>query len=238
MDPLWGCLFALSISVLVFQSIVPAGLQWRYMIPALPPIFALAAFLVCRLPDNWMRNAAYVLLLLSLLPGFPAVPHRTDLGIGDAMQAALRLMPNNNRALLLVSDGDSEGAAIGELVRMRNPSSDAFGVRGVRLLGRGGYNNQDYIPAYQSIDQVAAALRTYRLPLLLLRDPDRPGEWEHIKQVAQLVARYPDRFQLVWSGKGGELYRVTDNIGLPGNSDLLMELSAPHALGGGKVAAQ
>ena len=121
---------------------------------------------------------------------------------------------------------------------MRNPSSDVFGVRGVRLLGRGGYNNQDYIPAYKSIDQVAAALRTYRLPLLLLRDPDLPGEWEHIKQVAQLVARYPDRFQLVWSGKGGELYRVTDNIGLPGNGDLLTELSAPHALGGGKVAAQ
>jgi len=238
LDPLWGSLFALAISVLIFQSIVPAGLEPRYMIPALPPIIALAALLICRIQQDWMRKAGYILLLLLLLPGFPAIPRQVNLGVGDAVKEALRFIPSNNRALLIVADTIGENAAISELVRMRDPSSDVFAVRGVRLLGGGGYNNQDYVPRYTSLDEVAAVLRTYRIPLLLLRDPDKPGEWAHIKQMAQLVARDPASFQPVWAGKGATLYRLTDNAGLPGDAKILTDLSAPHALGGGETAGK
>jgi len=185
-----------------------------------------------------MRNAAFVILLLLLLPGLRTVPRRTDLGIREATETALRQMPNGNRALLVISDADGEGAAITELLRQRKPPSDVFGIRGVRLLGGGGYNNQDYEPLYQTIDQVAAALRTYRIPLLLLRDPNRPDEWAHIKQVADLVARHPGQYQLIWAGRGGKLYKVTENSGVPGEIKLLTELSAPHALGGGNAIAK
>jgi hypothetical protein len=238
LDPLWGSLFAMAISVLIFQSIVPAGLEPRYMIPAVPPMIALAALFICRIQQDWMRKAGYILLLLLLLPGFPAIPRQMNLGIGDAVKEALRFMPANNRALLIVAEAKGEGAAISELVRMRDPSSDVFAVRGVRLLGGGGYNNQDYVPRYTSLDQVAAVLRTYRIPLLLLRDQDKPDGWAHIKQVAQLVARDPDRFQLVWTGKGGRLYRLTDNIGVPGDGKMLTDLSAPHALSGGEAGGK
>lgn len=238
LDPLWGCLFALIVSVLIFQAAIPVALETRYVMPALPPLFALAALLVVQLPGNWARGAAFIVMLLLLLPGISAIPHRTDMGIREATETALRLMPANNRALLMVSDADGEGAAISELVRMRNPSAEVFGIRGVRLMGGGGYNNQDYVPLYKNLDEVAAALRTYRIPLMLLRDPERPRQWAHIKQVADLVARDPGRYQLVWSGKGGRLYKLTENFELPGETKLLTDLSAPRALGGGKVVSQ
>lgn len=46
------------------------------------------------------------------------------------------------------------------------------------------------------------------------------------------------RYQLVWSGKGGRLYKLTENFELPGETKLLTDLSAPRALGGGKVVSQ
>lgn len=237
-DPLWGSLFALAFSVLLFLAIVPVALDARYVMPAVPPLFALAAFAVSRFPSNWTRNAAFAALLLMLVPGILAIPHRASLGVSEAVETALRQMPRNNRALLVVSDDVGEGAAISELARLRDPSSEVFGVRGVRLLGGGGYNNTDYVPRYETANEVAAAIRTYRIPLLLLRDPNRPGEWAHIKQVADLVDRDPAQYQLVWRGVGGKLYAVTENIGRPGEGTLLTELSAPHALGGGKTLSR
>ncbi|MEO6022699.1 MAG: glycosyltransferase family 39 protein [Burkholderiales bacterium] len=238
LDPLWGTFFALIVSVLVFQAIVPVALEGRYILPALPPLFALAAFGVSRLPDYSTPKIVFIIMLVLILPGMWTVLARPHMGIREATETALREMPSNNRALLVISDPDGEGAAISELVRLRIPSSDVFGVRGVRLLGGGGYNNQDYIPLYRTLDEVAAAIRTYRIPLLLLRNPNRRGQWAHIKQVADLVARDPGRYQLVWAGKGGMLYKVTESYSMPGDRKLLTELSAPHALGGGNAASR
>ena len=232
-DPLWGSLFALIVSVLLFQAIIPVALDARYVLPALPPLFALAAFFVSRLSDGFIRSAAFAVLTLSLALGIRGLPHRAHLGVSEAAEFALHLMPRNNRALLVISDDLGESAAVSELVRLRKPFSDVFVVRGVRLLGGGGYNNRDYAPRYKTMEQVDRAIRTYRIPLLLLRDPGLPGEWAHIKQVAKLVDREHSAYQLVWSGKGGKLYIATKNLGLPGERELLTELSAPHALGGG-----
>lgn len=237
-DPLWGTLIALIISVLLFQAIIPVALETRYVLPALPPLFALATFAAVSLPNDRARYAAYIVMLLLILPGMRTVIPRTDMGIRKATETALRQMPSNNRALLVISDSDGEGAAISELVVKRNPSAEVFGVRGVRLLGGGGYNNQDYVPLYKTVDEVAAAIRTYRIPLVFLRDTIRPGQWAHIKQVADLVARDPGGYQLVWSGMGGKLYKVTENYSMPGDNKALTELSAPHALGGGNAASR
>ena len=237
LDPLWGSLFALIISVLIFQAAVPVALEMRYILPALPCLFALAALLIVQLPGHWMRSAAFAASLLLLLPAILAVPHRADMGVREGVEIAMRQMPANNRALLVVSDADGEGAAISELIRLRDRSADIFGVRGVRLLGGGGYNNQDYIPLYRSIDEVAAAINSFRIPLLLLRDPGRPRQWDHIKQVADVAARDPGQYQLIWKGKGGRLYKITENFTLPGESERLTNLSAPRALGGGKTAS-
>jgi hypothetical protein len=237
LDPLWGSLFALLASVVLFLAVVPVALDDRYVMPAVPPLCALAAFLTSRLPNRWMRNTAFVVLLLMLVPGTLAVPRRSAMGVREAVEAAMRQMPSNNRALLVVSDDVGETAAVSELTRLRHSSSEVFGVRGVRLLGGGGYNNSDYIARYKNASEVGVALQSYRIPLLLLRDPNRPGEWAHIKQVADLVDRDPSRYQLVWSGRGGKLYKLVDSYGQRGEDKLLTELSAPHALGGGKIVA-
>jgi hypothetical protein len=231
------CMAALLAAVCVFQTTVPSGIQDRYLAPALPPLLILAAWVVIRLPVRplW-RGAVMAALVLALLPGAAEVAQKQRFGM---LEAAARVWANRlpaNPAVLVVSDGAAEGAAVAALAERDPARPSLFAVRGSRLLGGGGYNRADYLSRYATPQEVMAAIDDYAIPLVILRTRDGGDEWAHVGQMAEATRMFPERWELIWQaaepGYEVRLFRVKDNAGRIAEFARLRELSAPRHLVG------
>ena len=100
---------------------------------------------------------------------------------------AMRLA--HNPVVLLAVPADREGSAVAELALHDPNRPSMFAIRGSRLLGGGGYNNQDYLPLYDNEAEVSKAIDRYAIPFVLLSTRHSPGEWKHVRQVQALAAR-------------------------------------------------
>ena len=232
---------ALLAAVMTFQSIVPAAIQDRYLAPAMPPLTLLAAYAIWLGVTRWFgarRELSFavvaLLLCVSALPWVRDVPPKLRFGIIDAAKQVWAQRKSDNPSVLIVMDGAPEAAAIAELA-MNDPARPSlFAVRGSRLLGGGGYNNQDYSPRFESPRDVMAAIDSYAIPLVLLRNVTGQNKWRHIDQVEQARARQPDRWELLYrTGPANatiDLYRIRGNADLKADVDRLTALSAPHGL--------
>jgi len=171
---------SLILATLALQSLVPVGLEDRYMAPALPFAVILAVVgivLLTRMP--WTRRRFFLRNILRivaasilLIPGVSLVlqesPQR-NLRMSDAVNLAL----NSVRPYVIVIDGSdgAEGAFIAEaLVKTHNQR--VFVVRGSKLLSYSDFMGHEYRPFVKSPDEVmkvladlgAAAVVTERHP--------------------------------------------------------------------------
>jgi 4-amino-4-deoxy-L-arabinose transferase-like glycosyltransferase len=243
-DGVAATMAALLMSVFVFQSVVPAAIQDRYLAPAIPPLLYLAADFVSRFAIAWslqrgalLRGLVICLALAAFVPAALAVTPKPQIGAIAAARAVWSHRIAQNPVVLVVADEIPEGAVIAELA-MEDPARPSlFAVRGSRLLGGGGYNNQDYLPRFASAHEIMAAIDAYAIPFVLVRsDPDH-NRWQHIDQVEQARALQPERWKLVYSDGPADalwrLYRIRENATATPDLGKLEQLSAPHALGGG-----
>jgi hypothetical protein len=231
------CMAALLAAVCVFQTVVPAAIQDRYLAPTLPPLLILAAWAVTRLL-RWSvwRDVAMAVLVLALLPGAADMAPKQRFGM---LQAAAQVWANRlpaNPAVLVVSDGAAEGAAVAALAERDPARPSLFAVRGSRLLGGGGYNRADYLPRYTTPQEVMAAIDAYAIPLVILRTSDGGDEWAHVGQVAEAARLFPDQWELIWHDDGPgfqvRLFRIKDNARRIAEFARLLELNAPQHLVG------
>jgi hypothetical protein len=248
-DPATVAWAALLASVWIFQCVIPAAIQDRYMQPALAPLLLLAA-LAARDAAVWLRGrlswraapqliggVLMAVLAVFIIPGATNIPHPIRLGLADAARDAWTNVNADNPAVLVVAGAGAEGAAVAELAMNDPKRPSLFAIRGSRLLGGGGYNNGDYVPKYQNAADLMAAIDEYRIPLVLFRSDGSAGEWEHVRQTEEAIRQYPNRWQLIGRvERPGQspvlLYRVRGNSDLHADLPRLAALSAPHALGG------
>jgi hypothetical protein len=236
-DPTVTCMAALLAGVCVFQSVVPAAIQDRYLAPALPPLLILAAWVVALLLRRpvW-RGAVMAALVLALLPAAAELAPKQRLGMLEAAAQVWANRPPANPAVLVAADGAAEGAAVAALAELDPARPSLFAVRGTRLLGGGGYNRADYLPRYASPQEVMAAIDAYAIPLVILRTRDGGDEWAHVGQVAEAARLFPDQWELLWhdAGPGYEvrLFRIKANAARLAEFSRLRDLSAPQHLVG------
>jgi hypothetical protein len=238
---------ALLIAVWIFQCIVPAAIQSRYLAPLIPPLLLLAAEgirvisawaqLVFRWRAVTTEAVLALLLLVSIVPEAISAPMKPELGFMAAALQAWRVSPAQNPAILIAADGQGESAAIAALA-MRDPNRPSlFAIRGSRLLGGGGYNNQDYVPRFKTVQEVMAAIHDYHIPLMLYRTATPGnGDWLHLKQLAELQLADPGRWQEIYRNTNVNpeitLLRINGHENEMPDTQRLMSLSAPRALGG------
>jgi len=213
---------------------------WRRHPQAAGP-FAYRAFVVSRairVPGIgrhvWVPVAAVFATTLPFAARTPASPAAVFAAPTEAVWQAR--IPANPVVLLAVN-GNDEGAAVAELA-MRDPARPSlFAVRGSRLLGGDGFNNQDYQPLYDDPDGVAEAIDRYAIPFVLFSTRHHPDEWQHIRQIEALAAQYRDRWKQVrsWDTGGGTtiLYRIVGNDVRLADTAALLALSGPRALAAG-----
>jgi hypothetical protein len=235
---------ALFAGVFLFQVVAPADIQFRYLSPALPPLLYLAADVVCRLAAAWaprrrgvIEAAVFCGGIAAIVPSSLHVPAKPQIGAIAAARELWSERRAQNPAVLVVADEIAEGAMIVELA-MQDPSRPSlFAIRGSRLLGGGGYNNQDYVPRFLSPQDVMDAIDRFAIPFVVVRSRPGHNRWKHIDQVEQARALQPQRWTLVYSSGPPEapwrIYRIAGNDAETADPSRLEQLSAPHALGGG-----
>jgi hypothetical protein len=228
----------------VFQAVTPAAIQDRYFCPAIPPMLYLAAGTVHRLTVGWSARRAVLaestvlaVAIALILPTALALPAKQQV---DAVEAAKLVWSERlprNPSVLVVADEVPEGAVVAELSMQDPERPSLFAVRGSRLLGGGGYNNEDYLPRFSSAKEVGAAVDAYAIPLVLIHSTPGHDRWAHIGQTEQARALQPERWDLVRSiGPANDqwrLFRIRGNVDATADVAKLEQLSAPHALGGG-----
>lgn len=241
---------ALALAVLIFQSVVPAAIQDRYLAPALPPLLILAAYAL-RTTSNWLVDrvmpartllghanilaaGGVLILALSFLPRALELHAKPRLGLIEAARQVWMHRTASNPSVLIASDGQGEGSAIVELAMSDPNRPSIFAVRGSRLLGGGGYNNQDYLPRFKTTAEAMTAIDEYAIPLVLLRTSGAPEEWAHLRQIDEARRSDVDRWKVIYSNSAASpnvtLFQIRGNDEQIADRAKLMALSGPRGL--------
>lgn len=226
---------ALVAAVWIFQVIVPSGIELRYLIPLLPPLLLLAGWMV---REVFRRDTVVALgmgvMFLSIVPFATDVGAKPRLGLIGAAAQAWSHVPVTNPAVLVVADSHAEVAAVAELAMADPHRPSLFAIRGSRLLGGGGYNNQEYVERYGSAAEVMAAIDAYAIPLVIFRDSGTPNEWAHLHQIRDAITQFPERWELLWRDDSvsppTSVYAIRGNTTKSADVARLITLSGPRAM--------
>jgi hypothetical protein len=222
-DLFTAVMLALVLAMLVFQAVVPAALEPRYLLPTVAPVLLLAArgasglaeALAPRLASPGLQRLAApaAVTVAVLLPLLAAAPWAPAAGVGARALAdeVLRRLPASDPVLLVASDAPGEGSLSVELAMHEGPMPRVTAARGSRLLGGGGYNNFEYLPRFSSPEEAMALVERLRIPLIVLDRTPSAVAWAHVGQLAAMLERPGagwDRVsQVVADGRTWDLFR-------------------------------
>jgi hypothetical protein len=242
------CAASLFCAAFVFQLAVPAALQARYMLLAVPPILILAAIEADYL-SGWIcqryrggimqtkavwQMGAFAVLIVSLVPFASQIPNLKDEGFAEAAQQVWRNRLPDNPVVLIAGDAKAECASIVGLAMLDKNRPSIFVVRGSRLLGGGGYNNQDYRPRFADVRGVMAEIDRYKIPFVLFRNSGMQKTWLHLAQIQEARALYPGRWKLIYRdtnhSAGIFLFRIKENVGQKMDEPMIAALNAAKGL--------
>lgn len=254
-NPAASGMAALMLAYMLFQAVVPAELQERYIAPALAPALFLALHAL-RQALLWidLRTAgklrvagsgaplqvagAFALIAAAASTMMPMAPRPHD-GMLEAARFIWSQDLGANRSVLLALDGNTEGNMIAELAMGDPKRPSLFAVRGSRLLGGGGYNNRDYAPRFASLADVSREVDRYGIQLVVHQASPptlKRRAWDHIPQVAAVAASQPGRWETIYTGGPADrlvtVWRITDHAALPLQRAALLALGAPRTLAG------
>lgn len=196
-------LLALLVSTWVFQVVVPAALQDRYLAPMVPPTVLFAALGARAIVEALRKEklspafhaAAAALIVAAMLPAALSVAARPSFGLRQLAPRIWAELPRSNPVLLIATQNSVEGAVIAELAMADPHRPSMFAVRGSRLLGGGGYNRADYVPRFTDPRQVASEITRRGMPLVL-HEADGGG-WAHVAQVEDVRAEARPPWRLI-----------------------------------------
>jgi 4-amino-4-deoxy-L-arabinose transferase-like glycosyltransferase len=171
-----AAMFAFIVSTWVFHSLVPAGVEDRKMMIAVPAwvlfVFAGGYCLAhqIRLPE---RIASWRTWLVGGVAGLAfaatafAIPRQTHYGYAEAAQF-ITSRPNLRANTMLVSDDAvGEGLLISEIA-MRESRPGSRIVRATKALAETNWNGSRYRSLYSTPAQVARAVQDLRIDLVVI----------------------------------------------------------------------
>jgi hypothetical protein len=233
------CLLAHLLAVLLFQCLVPAALDARYMIAALPAAAILAAdgvwWGVTTIDRPPIRRLLYGAVAIGLVAPLAlhlmAAQPRARFGMVEAAEDVSRRIGLRNPAVVIVSDSHGEVAFAAEMAMADPARPSRFVIRGSRIFGGGGYNKFDYLPKYGSVADLADALERDKIPLIVLDQSAVARQWAHVDLVRQALDQDPGHWRKVWAGGQLQIFLRPDMQDQDAEVARLIALSAPgHGL--------
>jgi hypothetical protein len=172
----WAVLFALILAVWVFHSIIPAGVEDRKLIIAVPAmvLFVLggAAWIAARFPsDTPLYRWRYVVVGgvagLSFVVGTFQIPRVEHYGFKDAASFLAGIASSTNATVLVSSNSGGEGMLIAELA-MIQPHPRETVLRGTKSLANVDWNGAGYHCNYSNSTELLRFMRDEKVGYVVL----------------------------------------------------------------------
>ena len=171
----WKGIFSLGLASLAFHVVIPASLEDRFMISALPALTLLVVEgvrAICdRLPTLRLvsRGAvtAVVLVGATALVGARG-PRMESTGIGLAASAALRIAGESPSAVLVSSTQSQEVAFVAEFAMRETRRPRHYVLRAVKVLASSNWSGQEYQQTVTTVEGVRARLDSIRVSAVVI----------------------------------------------------------------------
>jgi hypothetical protein len=212
-------LFALLVGVLAIAFILPVGLEFRFILPALAPLIFFAAdgamWIAMRVGETIPRVKRYE---TALGTGFLAIAlvlcftpaHKEYSGFAKVADVVLENPSPDYPSVLIVSDVPGEGMFVADMALHRHESQSVV-VRGTKALAETNWLGTDYKSLCDSPREVVDLLD--KLPIAYVvedRFVGSAGMRPHQKLVEQAIADYPAYFELL-----GKFNATRDGVQYP-----------------------
>ncbi|HWR53370.1 MAG TPA: glycosyltransferase family 39 protein [Bryobacteraceae bacterium] len=234
----WAAMFGLVTAMLLFHSLVPAGVETRKLMPAAPAVllFAIqgAVSLFGRFGLRW-RTPVFAAAAVALIFGLeaftiPVKPQR------DLSAAAERIATWPRGSVTLVSsDANGEGAFISE-VAMRDERPNHIVLRASKLLGDESWGGDHYQSRFSDVVSVQRLLDQIPVESVVIDNWPGMRARPHHELLLRAITENPSEWvRVAVQGKAGTvtLYRRASPIRVPaGAIRLTAESMLSRSLGG------
>lgn len=203
----WAAAGAFVVSVVVFQSLAPVGLEARHLIPLLPAaiMFAVAGFVA--LTTSWRRQGLVAALGVLVVAGSVIPLEKKGCRGFEPLAKTVLQAAGPDEVTLVSSEARGEGMFIAE-VAMREPRPGHIIQRASKALASSTWSGGGYAPQYATDDALLAFLTGGKIQYLVLDDavPEAKRSAHH-DQLKRVVEGHAESFRLLEESeiiRGGE----------------------------------
>jgi hypothetical protein len=184
--PFWAVIVSMPIALVVFYSLIPAGMEPRYLLPIIPSILLLAtAGILWLQPKRAAIAGAIVIASFFALGGF-YIPQKSFSGFAVAAED---LVDGESEELLISSDARGEGAFIAE-VALRDTNRPSHTVkRASKVLSTSDWLGRGYEEKFSSDSELEKFLSNSNFDGIVV-DQAMPTKLrsKHHDQIARVMA--------------------------------------------------
>jgi hypothetical protein len=210
----WATLAGLVFAAWFFHAIVPAGVESRKLIIAIPALilflFAGGAWVARKL--RW--NPAIVAVIAIGVFGLQtfSIPTEIHYGYSDAANFIREHPDFQNCVILVSSERDGEGMLVSELAMGDNRPEHLI-LRGTKVLASTDWNGKVFDSYFRTPEALLGYLRNAGVALVVSDTLPPIISFEHQHVLNETIAKYPDKLQLIASFHGDlkgaiNIYRV------------------------------
>jgi hypothetical protein len=212
--PEWAVMTGLILAALVFHAIVPAGVEPRKLIIAIPALIMFLFAGCAWIATKTRLNPAIVMVAAVAIFAVQefTIPVEIHYGYSDAAHFISDHPELQDRTILVSSDRDGEGMLVSELA-MRDKQLDHRILRATKVLASTDWNGKVYQCYYGTPEALLRYLRTAGVNLVVSDTLPGAISFEHQDILNQTIAKYPDSLKLIASFHGDvpgavNIYRV------------------------------
>jgi hypothetical protein len=204
-----AAMFGLILSTWIFHAIVPAGVEDRKMLIAVPALilflFAGAYWLANRIPAGhqfakWRTHAVTIVAATAFGLGAFEIPHQIHYGYEEVARF-IASQPDLSKQTVLVSDDSvGEGLLISEIAMDEQRPSNIV-LRGTKALAEVDWNATRYRSLYSTPEQVARAINRLGVTVIVVDTFKGSQNLEH-NALLRKALQDNRRFQLIRAFEG------------------------------------
>ncbi len=209
----WAAFAALPLGVIVLHSVVPGGLEQRYLVTAVAPVLlfccAGADFLAERFSALGVRARPEVFLLCGALIFVKmsfAVPPKASFGFKEVADDIVANPQYRNSLILVSSETDvGEGIFVSEIA-MRDHAFHHVVLRASKVLARNTWNqslDKDYKPLYSNAEELRRCLKQAPISAIVIDSSSGSKTYRHHRQIVEMMELHPENWRLLGCFRGG-----------------------------------
>ena len=181
-------MLALSLSVILFHSVLYPIVEARYLLPAVAAMISSVPAGVLQLSKSlhlnsraWILGALTTACVVLQIVVFSV--RKPDLGFRHAVEPALQRAQGN--AVLIASDAVGEGSFVAE-VAMRAPSPTPYVLRGSKLLAKAHWSGANYTRVYKDEQELLAVVNDAGVAAIVI-EPGASRAFAHVGDLVRVL---------------------------------------------------